>query len=81
MTMRTGHACTAPASRVLEGYTTSHEGLVRGDLKIVAYVCEGHAVDGRRSWMPDLNVFDALAESPAGHACGEIHHLKAARQK
>ena len=78
--MTTRQTCAAPASRVLEGYSTSHEGLVRGDLETVAYVCDEHAVVARKTWMPSLNVFDAIAESAEGHACGEIHDVRAARQ-
>lgn len=70
--------CAAPASRVLEGYSTSNEGLVRGDLEMVAYVCEEHAPEGRRSWMPSLTVFDAIAESADGHTCGEVRDLRTA---
>lgn len=78
MTMTTRHACTVPASRVLEGYSTSPEGLVRGDLETVAYVCDEHAVAARKTWMPNLNVFDAIAESAVGHDCGEVHDVRRA---
>lgn len=65
-------ACAAPASKVLEGYSPTSDGLVRGALEATAYACDEHAPAARREWMPGLTVFDCIADSAEGHVCGEV---------
>jgi hypothetical protein len=69
-------ACTSPAVVVLEGFSPSAEGLVRGSMEKRMYVCADHARAARSTWFSEgLTPFTALGESATGHGCGEVHEF------
>jgi hypothetical protein len=67
-----GHSCSEPATVVLEGYSPSSEGLVRGALECTVFVCDQHAHAARTGWFPGMTPFTALGESAGGRRCGEV---------
>lgn len=67
--------CTQPATTVLEARSPA-DGLAYGALQSTIYVCDGHAHAARTEWIaPPLTPFTAIADSAAGHRCGEATDL------